>query len=547
MSKASSRLKLLSALTLGFSALSLSACSYSNIESVEFATDNNVVTVGEFDLSNYYLNVNYRNGESEQIQVDESMIDSNDLFNLYKVGTHDITFYYDNFYTTATFIVEMNHFASDIKFVTNGQYLGEDIFIQKYDGKSHSLELTQNVPSGTQILYPDGNSFSETKNTPYVIKAVLVKDGYATKEITGKMLIVANEFPEEYFSQIKFEDLTEPYNGEEHTIEVENLPDELEVEYKIYDSEGRKVDKAIEAGEYNVYASFTCKDHNYSIPNSKKSKTAKLTISKIDIKCDEVSLEPITKQYDGKSVEIKPTGYVPEGVHYNVVIKDSSGTVVQDPVNAGVYNVEVNFTSDKNHSVQPQKLETTLTINKRVVDLSNVEYGLEEVTFDGTIRRYSLLDQYTNQYVTPKFTYLRYETDEECEPSTGGKYKVLIDYEAIDGDMSNYELVNVPTDPAILIINKKAIDLGNLVYGPEEVKYDGTSKKYTYFDSRVPAYVVPKLTYYALGSNEPCNPIEPGTYTVVVNFEIVESEKANLELIHVPTKSTELIITDISE
>ena len=235
MSKASSRLKLLSALTLGFSALSLSACSYSNIESVEFATDNNVVTVGEFDLSNYYLNVNYRNGESEQIQVDESMIDSNDLFNLYKVGTHDITFYYDNFYTTATFIVEMNHFASDIKFVTNGQYLGEDIFIQKYDGKSHSLELTQNVPSGTQILYPDGNSFSETKNTPYVIKAVLVKDGYATKEITGKMLIVANEFPEEYFSQIKFEDLTEPYNGEEHTIEVENLPDELEVEYKIYE------------------------------------------------------------------------------------------------------------------------------------------------------------------------------------------------------------------------------------------------------------------------------------------------------------------------
>ena len=285
----------------------------------------------------------------------------------------------------------------------------------------------------------------------------------------------------------------------------------------------------------------------HSIPDSKKSKTAKLKISKIDIKCDEVSLEPITKQYDGKSVEIKPTGYVPEGVHYNVVIKDSSGTVVQDPVNAGVYNVEVNFTSDKNHSVQPQKLETTLTINKRVVDLSNVEYGLEEVTFDGTIRRYSLLDQYTNQYVTPKFTYLRYETDEECEPSTGGKYKVLIDYEAIDGDMSNYELVNVPTDPAILIINKKAIDLGNLVYGPEEVKYDGTSKKYTYFDSRVPAYVVPKLTYYALGSDEPCNPIEPGTYTVVVNFEIVESEKANLELIHVPTKSTELIITDISE
>lgn len=548
MKKRSSRLRVLSALSLCLSAMGLSACSSSNVVSVEFGSDNNVISVGQIDFSNYYLNVEYRNGDSEQIPVTESMIDKNDIFKLYKVGTHDITFYYDNFYTTATFIVEVNHFDDDIKFVTNDKYQGEDIFIQKYDGKPHSLELTQNIPVGTQIIYPDGNSFTDSKNTPYVVKAILVKDGYESKEITGKMLIVVNEFPNEYFDQIKFNDAVIPYDGKEHDITIENLPEELEVEYKIYDSTGRKIDKAVDAGDYNVYATFASKNHNYTIPDSMKTRTAKLTISKVAISCSSVSLEPIVKEYDGKSVEIEPIGYVPENVHYNITIKDANGNVVEDPVDAGVYNIELNFTSDKNHSPEPSKLTSTLTINKKVIDLSNLKYGLEEVTFDGTIKRYSLLDSQLDNSITPKFTYYKYGSDTPCEPSQAGKYIVDIDFEIANGDMNNYEFINIPSESAVLVINKGIIDLSGLhQYGELQVEYDGTVKRYDYFDGKVSALVNVVLTYYPEYSDTPCDPIEPGRYTVKVEFEIISEESENLRIINAPTSDTKLIITNISE
>lgn len=533
MKKTGSRLKLLSALSLGFTALGLSACSLSNIANVMFGSDNNVITVGQIDFSNYHLDIEYKNGDTEEIPVTESMIDKNDIFKLYKVGTHDITFYYDNFYTTATFIVETNHFSDDIKFVTNDKYQGEDIFIQKYDGKAHSLALTQNVPVGTQIIYPDGNSFTDSKNTPYVVRAILVKDGYVSKEITGKLLIVVNEFPEEYFNQIVFDDVTVPYDGKEHSITIEELPNELEAEYKIYDSTGRKVDKAVDAGVYNVYVTFTSKNHNYTIPDSQKTRTAKLTIGQTVINCSSVTLEPIVKDYDGFSVDILPLGFIPNNVSYNVVVKDENGDVVANPVNAGEYSVQVNFTTDSDHTVSPESLTTTLTINKKVVDLSGLEYGLEEVKFDGCNKRYSLLDNQLPNYVNANFTYKKVGSDEECTPFEPGKYIVEIDFEIVNENPNNYQLINVPTDSAVLIINpiqysKELFD--GIKFENSTVQYDGL--EHTIEVQNLPAQLDVEYKIYDASNNEVEKAIEVGKYKVVatltpkdIGYEIPESKR----------------------
>lgn len=533
MKKTGSRLKLLSALSLGFTALGLSACSLSNIANVMFGSDNNVITVGQIDFSNYHLDIEYKNGDTEEIPVTESMIDKNDIFKLYKVGTHDITFYYDNFYTTATFIVETNHFSDDIKFVTNDKYQGEDIFIQKYDGKAHSLALTQNVPVGTQIIYPDGNSFTDSKNTPYVVRAILVKDGYVSKEITGKLLIVVNEFPEEYFNQIVFDDVTVPYDGKEHSITIEELPNELEAEYKIYDSTGRKVDKAVDAGVYNVYVTFTSKNHNYTIPDSQKTRTAKLTIGQTVINCSSVTLEPIVKDYDGFSVDILPLGFIPNNVSYNVVVKDENGDVVANPVNAGEYSVQVNFTTDSDHTVSPESLTTTLTINKKVVDLSGLEYGLEEVKFDGCNKRYSLLDNQLPNYVNANFTYKKVGSDEECTPFEPGKYIVEIDFEIVNEKPNNYQLINVPTDSAVLIINpiqysKELFD--GIKFENSTVQYDGL--EHTIEVQNLPAQLDVEYKIYDASNNEVEKAIEVGKYKVVatltpkdIGYEIPESKR----------------------
>lgn len=519
MKKTGSRLKLLSALSLGFTALGLSACSSSNIVNVMFGSDNNVITVGQIDFSNYHLDVEYKNGDVEEIPVTESMIDKNDIFKLYKIGTHDITFYYDNFYTTATFIVETNHFSDDIKFVTNDKYQGEDIFIQKYDGKAHSLALTQNIPVGTQIIYPDGNSFTDSKNTPYVVRAILVKDGYESKEITGKLLIVVNEFPPEYFDQIVFDDVTVPYDGKEHSITIEELPNELEAEYKIYDSTGRKVDKAVDAGVYNVYVTFTSKNRNYTIPDAQKTKTAKLTIGQTAINCSGVTLEPIVKDYDGFSVDVLPLGFIPNNVSYNVVIKDKNGNVVNKPVDAGEYSVQVNFTTDSDHIVNPEFLTTTLTINKKVVDLSGLEYGLEETKFDGCNKRYSLLDNQLPNYVQANFTYKKVGSDEACTPFEPGKYIVDIGFEIVNENPNNYQLINVPTDSAVLIVNpiqfaKDFFD--EISFQNASVPYDGL--EHTIEVENLPDELNVEYKIYDNNGNEIEKAIEVGRYTVEATF-----------------------------
>lgn len=522
------------------------SCNSSNISKVEFGTDNNVVLFGEIDFSDYYLNVTYKNGTKEQITVTESMIDKDDYFKLFEIGTHDITFYYDNFYTTATFIVNINHFSSDLQFVTNDTYNGERVFVQKYDGLSHSLELTNDYPVDTQIVYPDGNSFSECKSTPYTVRAILTKDGYEPKEIVGKLLIVSNEFPSELFDSISFSDASYTYDGKEKMIEATNIPAGLDVEYKIVDSLGRKVENAIDAGTYNITATFKSNNHNYEL--TKNTLSATLTIEKAQIKVNSIGVDDVNKVYDGLSANIKVYGSCPDGVGYDLIIKDLSGNVITDATNAGSYVAEVIFKTDSNHYVAPEKLTSNIVISKRVVDLSSLSYGLEEVYFNGEVKRYTLLDNLLEDFIEPSFTYYLNETTLCEEPILPGTYYVDIKYCVKNDSINNYEVINVPEDAAILIINE-VINLISLTYPTQNVVYDGTAKEYTLLSSilgPLASYITPLYEYYLEGSINPTTPVDVGSYSVKINY-ILSEEVKDCNIINIPNTDATLIISSSIE
>lgn len=516
------------------------SCNYSDIVSVTFGTDNNNILFGEIDYSDYYLDVKHRNGTVEQVTVTEDMIDENDIFKLYEIGTHDITFYYDNFYTTVTFIVNINHFSEDLKFITNDTYQGEEVFVQKYDGESHSLELTNDYPVDTQIVYPDGNSFSECKSTPYVVRAVLTKDGYEPKEIVGKLLIVSNEFPSEVFDSIVFNDKVETYDGKEKNIEIENLPNELEVEYKIIDSLGRKTENAIDAGVYQITATFKSKNHNYEL--TKNTLTATLTIEKAPIKINTLSIDDVTKVYDGEAAQVKVFGSTPDGVGYDLIIKDKDGNIITNPKDVGTYNVELVFKTDGNHYPNPEKLTSIITINKKIIDLKDVSYGLDEVSFTGAKQDYSLLKNQIDEFVIPDFKYYLNGVT-LCDPVFPGTYTVEISYSIKDDDLKNFEIINIPTDSPILIINE-VIDLSFLSYELETVTYDGTKKEYTKLNGKLGSlnsYVLPVFTYYLDGSSESTDPIAAGTYHVAVTY-VLDELVENCSIKGIPTDEPILVI-----
>ncbi|MDE5618142.1 MAG: hypothetical protein K2I79_01485, partial [Clostridia bacterium] len=111
-------------------------------------------------------------------------------------------------------------------------------------------------------------------------------------------------------SNVKFEDKTVTYNGQEHSIEISgDLPEGVSVSY-----EGNGQIEVNEEG-YIVTAKFTHSNPNY---NAIPDKTAKLIISDKPVyDMSGVTFEDVTDAvYDGEEHSIELSGELPEGVTY---------------------------------------------------------------------------------------------------------------------------------------------------------------------------------------------------------------------------------------
>lgn len=156
----------------------------------------------------------------------------------------------------------------------------EDTTFEYCEGETYSLEVA-NVPDGYEAVY-EGNEQSEIGE--YEVTAIIKKlpeaetteDGeeYYDEEkkvevfrMTATLTIVEGVSinPEDIdLSEIVFEDLSVPYDGEEHFIEAENLPEEVWADYEN--------NYQTEIGEYDVVAIVYYEDIELT------RLTAKLTI-----------------------------------------------------------------------------------------------------------------------------------------------------------------------------------------------------------------------------------------------------------------------------
>ena len=148
-----------------------------------------------------------------------------------------------------------------------------------YDGKMHRLSV-ENVPSFAEVVYENNDKIEAGV---YTVKATISAQGYETLVLSATLTIEKTEL--KHFENLSMDDLTIPYDGEYHSLVVNNLPSFAKV---IYDNNNKKA-----VGVYTVGATITA--DGYVTLKLK----ATLTITGLDF--TGITFEDATFEYDGRA------------------------------------------------------------------------------------------------------------------------------------------------------------------------------------------------------------------------------------------------------
>ena len=380
----------------------------------------------------------------------------------------------------------------------------------EYDGKIHSIGITGELPKGVNVNY-EGNGKSAVGEYEVTANFNDTTGNYDISNMTAIMTIGKVDV-----SGIIFKNSSAEFDGNEHSIEVSNLPEGVEVSYS-------PTNTFINAGRHEVTASFTDTTGNYNVPDDM---TATLIIAQQSLPVEFNSKE-IT--YDGLEHSIEIEESLPEGI--TVSYSENSF------IDAGVYEVTASF-EDSNNNYIIDDITATLTINK--ADLTGLKLENKTVTYDGTPKSIDLtgaldesissLTEYTNEYKNNNKT-------------NAGTYYV---YATITPSNNNFNRLILN---AVLTINKA--DITGISIDDVTVDYDGAPKS-IFVKGDIPAGVV--VDYYYNG-----NILDPGevgvkkagVYTVravlreeiTANYNLAEDLTATLTINKIKP-STDIVFED---
>ena len=372
------RTKLIQVALLAMSSFSfLAGCTSGNeVVGIKMAdTETISVYYGNFSYSGIKVDVQLRNGTTRTIDLTDDMISDVERLKFFKMGEQSIEINYrEKFTTTMPVNVILNQFPDSYKLV------GYECV---YDGNPHMVTLNQELPEGATITYPTGNIF--TNAGEYKITGVMSKKGYESKTLEATLTIEAAEHDT---SGIIFSDVTIIYDGESHTIEAQNIPEGIKVEYQYIDLDhDYEVPKINNAGKYKIVASFIDSSTNYKkIPD----KEAILTIERARYDVRDVEFHDHTKTFDGQSYLAQNSisgldtlpGNLRESVSYKYYDKD--GVEVHETKNVGTYTMVAHFGGiDELNYFPIEDMEATLTVAPEVVSIKDlVAFNGINVEFD---------------------------------------------------------------------------------------------------------------------------------------------------------------------
>ena len=361
----------------------------------------------------------------------------------------------------------------------------------KYDGKLHSIGIDGILPRGVNVNY-EGNGKAAVGEYEVTANFNDTTGNYSIENMTAIMTIEKDDI-----SGISFKNSSAIYDGNEHKIEVSNLPEGIEVSYS-------PTNTFINAGRHVVTASFKDTTGNYNVPDDM---TATLTIAQQSLPVEFNSKE-VT--YDGLAHSIEIEESLPEGI--TVSYSQNSFTDV------GVYEVTASF-EDINNNYLIEDMTAFLTINK--ADLIGLSLENKTVTYDGTPKSIEITGELNDSISTLTEYSIEFKNNNK---TNAGTYYV---YATITPSNNNF---NPLVLDAILIIDKA--DIVGISMKDVTVDYDGTPKSIT-VTGDVPSGIV--VDYYYNGNIlDPgeIGVIKAGVYTIkaVLREEITSNYKSSEDL-----------------
>ena len=354
------------------------------------------LTMGNFTYKEYTVTITYSDGETEELALTEDMISETDKLKFYQEGRNSITVAYKGAETSIEINVSRNQFSENIQL---------NDFTATYTGAQFTVEVEGDIPGGTKILYPQGNTFQNAGS--YDMTAILQCDGYETKILSARVLIEKATYD---VTNAQLYNETVVYNKDAHNLVVQGktiedekggilhspatLPQGVSVDYtmtKVKDGKGDDIatdkqqvvegNKAVEAGVYKVCAHFKGDASNYNaIPDS----VAYLTVERAVYDLSKIEFADRTVTYSGEAhaLSIAENSKLPLDVVvlYQIKkLKDGAGELVSDAyktgntaINAGVYLVKVSFSVNgknaENYTTAPLEKEAYLTIRRASYD-----------------------------------------------------------------------------------------------------------------------------------------------------------------------------------
>ncbi len=360
-------------LTMILSCVILFACNIDNVKEISVTSDTINVRIGEFEYSNYTVTATYDSGKTEQFVLKEDMVEAKDRVKFFLEGEHEIAVSFMGKNTTLKVNVRRNVFDGVVF---------DDLDVV-YNGEFYTVEV-KNVPEGTIVTYPTTNRFRTAGQ--YQATAILRKDAYEMIELTANVNIRKADYD---LSAVTFENKTEAYNGELHTLALEGtLPTGLYVDYTIAREGGREEtgNSARNAGTYIVQAVFSGDNVNYNVVEPKQA-TLKIEQAVIDV--SSLTFEDKTVTYDRTMQKIEVEGALPTGV--SVVYLNN------EHVDAGAYEATAIFSVDDTVNYAPiERKHATLTIQKADYDMSGINFNGTKVFYDGKEKTIELEGQLPN-------------------------------------------------------------------------------------------------------------------------------------------------------
>lgn len=391
----------------------------------------------------------------------------------------------------------------------------------EYDGEIKTIEAT-GLPKGVTATY---EIWDETKTYRlnnainagvYKIIAKFQSTDENYLKIDDREITLTINKAKYDMSSVSLSDVEKTYDNIDYVPALDKdsvLPTGVEVEFKIYDSEGNVVNSSANAGVYKIVAEFKGNNQNYEAIEPME---ATLTVNKRVIEIDSsIYLDSKTVNFNREHHSLKIVGNIPAGV--NVEYENN------DQYYAGEYKVYAKFSAkDPNETVSIESIEGYIIINSIVesVKITDPDTGEvrditeEDITFytnpDNEEKTATIKGFDEETYQIYNFIYLDLETGTQTDIDNlevGRYYKYEI----------SFEFVDVPLNDSVFL-SKTMGSFENYNYFGEvslegvEADYDGNAHAVTL----VGADALPEGTTikYSDGTNETNSEINAGEYTI---------------------------------